>query len=315
MNDMKPVRVALSFMLVFVLSTSVFAQQKIPTSYDELKKTYEALLKDRDNLRVQSRSLLEYKNQVKTAQQQLSQIDNERTLWDLEEQALQTQVKKLQSENEALIEKVAGLQEDHYHLEKEKNTLRKSVSKSKAGYIIVDELNRKIKVQRKEISRLEKKIKSQEKLVAKVEENLVKAEAHEEILRDQVKEIKLKYKKAVAQNKTLEKKINRQPREYAEIARENKVLLKRTALMHYNLGVFYTKNNEYVRAIAEFEKSIELNPGDAQAYFNLGYIYAEHFEDRQKAISNFQKYLRIAKKDDQDIDWVKKYLLFALFPR
>ncbi len=85
-------------------------------------------------------------------------------------------------------------------------------------------------------------------------------------------------------------------KKYIKLARENKILVKRTALMHYNLGVFYTQNKEYNRAVAEFEKAIELNPEDALAHFNLGFIYAEHFENRPKAIERFNQYLKLAKK-------------------
>jgi len=31
--------------------------------------------------------------------------------------------------------------------------------------------------------------------------------------------------------------------------------------------------------------------------------------DRSQAVEHFQHYLRNAKKDDRDVDWVKKYLL------
>ena len=79
--------------------------------------------------------------------------------------------------------------------------------------------------------------------------------------------------------------------------------------MHYNLGVFYTQHKEYKRAIAEFEKAIELNPDDPYAHFNLGYIYAEYLVDRSKAVEHFRHYLRLADKSDKDIDWVKKYIL------
>ena len=86
-------------------------------------------------------------------------------------------------------------------------------------------------------------------------------------------------------------------------------MIKQTAATHYNLGVFYTKNKEYSRAIAEFEKAIELVPDDAYSHFNLGYIYAEHIVNRTRAIEHFRFYLRHAKKDDKDIDWVRKYVL------
>jgi tetratricopeptide (TPR) repeat protein len=79
--------------------------------------------------------------------------------------------------------------------------------------------------------------------------------------------------------------------------------------MHYNLGVFYMREKNYPRAIAEFEKALELTPDDAYAHFNLGYIYAEYVVNRPKAIEHFRNYLRLAKKGDKDVDWVKKYII------
>ncbi|MBU2221078.1 MAG: tetratricopeptide repeat protein, partial [Candidatus Omnitrophica bacterium] len=99
------------------------------------------------------------------------------------------------------------------------------------------------------------------------------------------------------------------PAKFAELARENKVLIKETALMHYNLGVFYTQSKEFSRATAEFEKAIELNPDDPYSHYNLGYIYAEYLGNRPKAIENFRKFLKLAKAEDKDVDWVKKYIL------
>jgi tetratricopeptide (TPR) repeat protein len=79
--------------------------------------------------------------------------------------------------------------------------------------------------------------------------------------------------------------------------------------MHYNLGVFYSNRKEYSRAIAEFEKAVELVPDDAAAHFNLGYIYAEQLVNRERAIRHFQQYLRYAKHGDKDADWVKRYIV------
>jgi len=79
--------------------------------------------------------------------------------------------------------------------------------------------------------------------------------------------------------------------------------------MHYNLGVFYSKQKEYSRAVSEFEEAVKLRPDDAYSHFNLGYIYAEYLVNRPKAIEHFRHYLRLAKKDDKDLDWVKKYIL------
>ncbi|MFH1640381.1 MAG: tetratricopeptide repeat protein, partial [Candidatus Omnitrophota bacterium] len=79
--------------------------------------------------------------------------------------------------------------------------------------------------------------------------------------------------------------------------------------MHYNLGVFYTKNKQYSRAVAELEKAVELNPQDAHAHFNLGYIYAEYVENRSRAVEHFRKYINCADSNDKDMDWAKKYIV------
>jgi tetratricopeptide (TPR) repeat protein len=117
------------------------------------------------------------------------------------------------------------------------------------------------------------------------------------------------YSVALQKNKQLEQGLVNEPKKFAELARQNEVLIKRTANTHYNAGVFYMQQKEYSRAASEFEKAIELNPEDAYAHFNLGYIYAEHLVNREKAIEQFRDYLRLAKKDDKDVDWVKSYLL------
>ncbi|MBU4304521.1 MAG: tetratricopeptide repeat protein [Candidatus Omnitrophica bacterium] len=277
--------------------------------YDKLKSDYDVLLRDRNNLQEQAKVLLKYKGEIVTAQQQMSMVEKQRMQWELEKQSFNNQIKKLQNENTMLMDKILLLEAEQAQLQQDRDETRKSVAKAKAGTFVIDDLKFNIKELNREVALGEKKIKKKDKAMEQAEDKAARAEVTAEILRKQLDEIKEKYNKALAQNKTLEKKLERQPREYAEVARENKILLKRTALMHYNLGVFYTKNKDYPRAIAEFEKAVELNPEDSQAYFNLGYIYAEYYEDRQKAIANFQKYLRLAKKDDKDIDWVKKYIL------
>ena len=79
--------------------------------------------------------------------------------------------------------------------------------------------------------------------------------------------------------------------------------------MHYNLGVFYMKQKQYPRSVSEFSKAVELNPQDAYAHFNLGYIYSEYMPNRKKAVEHFKQYLRYVDKNDKDIDWVRKYIV------
>ena len=150
-----------------------------------------------------------------------------------------------------------------------------------------------------------KRLESEEALQAQ----RLKSKADVEIYARQYKELRKKYQQALEVNKKIERKLGEIPKKFIEIARENKLLLKETALMHYNLGVFYTQEKQYKRAIAEFEKALELKPEDAYAYFNLGYIYAEYLVNRPRAIKYFRLYLKLATKEDKDADWVKRYIL------
>lgn len=282
---------------------------KLKQQYDQLQSEFQSLKLDRDNLYAQTGFLLKYKDEVLQAQQTVKAAQDARSQWDTEREALKNQSRILQAEVESLRNQLVNLQTDHLKLEEDYEALRQRLSESKASYILINDLERQVKTEKKEKLRLSRLGKKLEQKISRSEELQVKQAATIEVLQGHIRELKEKYDQALAQNNILEKKLERQPREYAEVARENKVLLKRTALMHYNLGVFYTKSKEYERAIAEFEKAIELNPEDPYAYFNLGYIFSEFLVDRPKAIDNFEKYLRLAKKDDKDIDWVKKYIL------
>jgi tetratricopeptide (TPR) repeat protein len=41
---------------------------------------------------------------------------------------------------------------------------------------------------------------------------------------------------------------------------------------HIELGKFYFLNNKYDEAVFEFKKVLEINPGNAEAYYNIGLI-------------------------------------------
>ena len=66
---------------------------------------------------------------------------------------------------------------------------------------------------------------------------------------------------------------------------------KTFARSHYNLGLIYSVKGEPDMAIAEFERSLKLNPPErlenAEAYLNLGILYAER-GDKERAVFEFQ---------------------------
>jgi len=270
--------------------------------YDKLKKEYDAILADRNNLILQSKFLGEYKNKFSEVEVLAKKAQEEKA-------RLQQDILARDSQLVDLKQKMSDLETANSQLVKDNEGIKKSLEKMTFEYKIVPETRKELTAVKSQNNSFQRSLKQMEANISKLQEGKLNNEAQLEIYRMQIKELKTRYEKALDRNRVLEKKAEQIPRRFAEISRQNKTLLKETALMHYNLGVFYSKNKEYVRAVAEFEKSVELNPDDTASYYNLGYICAEYLVNRPRAIEYFRKFLSLVKTEDKDVDWVKKYIL------
>jgi len=276
-------------------------------------KDYEALVIERDNLLAQAKKLLEYKTRYTDLEAQLkkSQLENDgntQRIKQLETTLAETE-QKYSDDKQGFDVRSKSLEGSVADLQKDNAKLKNSLEKVAIEYKIIPETKKELARLQAEQKDLTQKSNLLDMKVKTLESKGLDKDAQIEVQRSQIKEYKKRYEQAMAKNRIFERKSDQLPVKFAEMARENKVLIKETALMHYNLGVFYTKNKEYSRSIAEFEKAIELNPEDPYSNYNLGYIYAEYQLDRPKAIENFKKYLSLLKTDDKDSDWVKKYIL------
>lgn len=84
-------------------------------------------------------------------------------------------------------------------------------------------------------------------------------------------------------------------------------LKKQEALLHYNLGVSYTKEKSYEMAIDEYEKALSLDPKDADSHYNLAIIYDEYRKNPKRAIEHYKRYLEL-RPDAADVDEVKDWI-------
>jgi Flp pilus assembly protein TadD len=64
---------------------------------------------------------------------------------------------------------------------------------------------------------------------------------------------------------------------------------------HDLLGVIYTDQNNFGKAISEFRKAIDLMPNDANIRYNLGFAYLRAGQT-DRGIENIQKALDISEK-------------------
>ncbi len=299
------------FMCAFL--QGAYPQENIKQEYEKLKKEYQRVSADRDNILAQSKGLLEIKakyaqieSTLKSNQEEKERLQNEFAV--AKEEAAQAR-KNLQDSGLTAQQKINELESDNARLSEERDSLKESIRRLELEYKGLPETRKELGNLRQDNKGLQKKYDSMEQQLMKMKDQQLDKDAQIDVYRKQVGEFKTRYEQSLAKNRALEKRAEKIPGRFAEMARQNKVLIKETALMHYNLGVFYTKNKEYARAIAEFEKSIELNPGDPYAHYNLGFIYAEYSVNRAKAIEQFRKYLSLTKKEDKDTDWVRKYVL------
>ncbi|MDO8748541.1 MAG: tetratricopeptide repeat protein [Candidatus Omnitrophota bacterium] len=290
--------------------------------YATLQKEYDAIIADRDNVLVQTRFLLSQKEKVKEAEAWLEEMKKkgealEKEKIESESKNLKLQEKIADSENkieELISEKGRAVNEkkqleELIARERDKNPILKledEKAKLREELVLVNAGSKQVKLDLKQSQAQVSKLNG-EILKSKQELSASKEQAEES--RHKVESLNRDYAQALNKNRILEEKVVQTPKKFAEIARQNKALIKQASNMHYNLGVFYTKNKEYSRAIAEFEEAVKLRPDDAYCHFNLGYIYAEYLVNRPKAIEHFRHYLRVARKEDKDMDWVKKYII------
>jgi tetratricopeptide (TPR) repeat protein len=281
---------------------------KLQDSHKKLEKEQEELSQDRENIINQMKVLVAESNRAKQLQENL-----ENMVKDV--QAAERDKQDLKEQNANLRKRLDEVGAAKDQLERERTQLLQAIGELR-DKSLVNKLELTNAAFKKENAELANKLSLSQQETVRFKDSLAKAKADldkygKEIkdLKDKVEILNKDYAAALNKNRALEQKVTVVPAKFAEIARQNKVLIRQTANMHYNLGVFYSKQKEYTRAIAEFEKALELTPDDAYIHFNLGYIFAEYLLDRAKAVDHFRQYLRLVKKDDKDIDWVRKYIL------
>ena len=278
-----------------------------------LTQLYGELKADRDNLLTQSKRLLEENRQYTGLKASIEGLNQEKSALTENQEAIKRENAALASSLEELKIHLSALVKEKSRLDTalseandaksaKESTMRTRLEKEYQGRIVqVPQLKAENVKLINQINNLRQDVKILEAASSRYKEENA-------LLESRLVEIEKSNKELSQENLQLVDEARSFPIKFADLARQNKQLINETADIHYNLGVFYVNNKEYKRAIQEFGKTLKLRPEDAQANYNLGYLYAEHLVDRAKAIQYFQKYLTYA-PNATDADWVRKYLL------
>jgi len=101
---------------------------------------------------------------------------------------------------------------------------------------------------------------------------------------------------------------NARPKEALDLSEELVTKFPNDERAHFLLGTNYFGRQEYDRAIAEFQRSIAINPGFSGAYNLLGYGYRniEKYDDAETA---FKKYIELIPNDPNPYDSYAELLM------
>jgi chromosome segregation ATPase len=276
-------------------------------------QTYKNIDADRENLMAQLKRLLQEKTETTNAKEQLDGLTQENTKIQDENELLKQQnaahrsdIEKLKGHIKGILAEQSQMEVQLVNTQAERNTIVEEATQKTASQL--KSLHEKVNSLTKENHEMTKALKAAQKENKTLGKNMTEFKERAAVLHDQLDELEESYTILQKENRHLADQSQEFPKHITDLARQNKRLIEQTADMHYNQGVFYSKNKEFKRAIKEFEKVLDVKPKDPQANYNLGYIYAEHLLDRPKAIAYFKDYLTYA-PDATDADWVRNYIM------
>ena len=294
---------------------------KLEQDLTDLKKKYDELEIDRNNVLSQTRNLLQEKAQWAETQAQVETLKKTNHLFMQQKDKILSDNQKLKTDLSTLLENFDSLKESYQELqakqeaaEKENANLRDLLTKQVEATPEFQVLDREAKRLREENAKLGEIINGLDEKIKKALDRINKDQVREVSLVRQVREQKQTLDALRTQNGTLNKGntelnelINQAPDKIKAMAAQNTALLKETAEMHYNMAVFFTDNKEYDRAEKEYLRALDFQPDNLKVHYNLGYLYAEDLNQQEKAAYHLEKYLQID-PNTKESESIRSYL-------
>lgn len=266
----------------------------------QLTKNLQLVATDRDNLVAQVKHMAQAQQDADTQRQLFEDMfrgsEAERLALLHRLGPLETQQQELVKDREFLINERAALQQSVVALQ---DRVQKRTEEKRLKQQLAD-AEKKRKQLEASLAKNSRTLDQVAKERASIQQDFAKLKQRYEPLQE-------RYAQLLSDNKTLKRKVERLPGDLADLTREHERLIKDLGDTHYNMGVMFSKRRDFPRAAAEFQKAIELKPDDADAYYNLGVIYAEHLPDRGRATTLLRQYLVLSPEGAQ-ANWAQQYI-------
>lgn len=295
---------------------------KLKTDHDALTRKYADLEADRNNVLEQTKTLLAEHSKFSELQEAFEELKRNDQILIGQKDKLLAQSERFKKERDSLIasfEKLKAysekLQSEHKALESQQNSLQKQLVDKVENSPAYRSASAEIKKLKAENAKLSATIKTLEGKLKQALDRLKKLSQRELAMKRQImnsekglKKLKTESAKLQSANRGMNQMVQQVPGKFARIAQENKQLVKETADMHYNLGVFFTQHKNYTMAVKEFERAVALNPDNPKSHYNLGYLYSEELERHPDAMAHFERFLEID-PNAKESEAVRAYLL------
>ena len=140
--------------------------------------------------------------------------------------------------------------------------------------------------------------------------SLKEAQAHAEEQTREVEKLQDQLErlhKEMARTKTEQRKvITREFKDLtAKVATLEDTLKQERALYQYNLGIVYAQAQRYDEALEAYQNSLELDPKNADAHYNLGLLYERVKSQSDRAAWHYRRYLEL-KPQAEDHDEIQQ---------
>ncbi len=301
--------------------TVLVQMRKLEKDHSDLKKKYEDLEVDRNNVLAQTKNLLQEKTKWQEMEGQLENLKKTNHIFMTQKDKILSDNQRLKNEIASMLGSFDSLKESYKELlakqeaaEKENADLRRLLTQQVQSSPEYQVLDREAKRLRDENLKLGETINVLEDRIKKALDRIKKDQTREvslvrqvHVQKQQLDNLRSQNGSLVKGNQDLNLLVNQEPERVQKMAAQNRVLVKETAEMHYNLGVFFTENKQFAQAEKEYLRALDFDPNNLKVHYNLGYLYAEDLEKHDKAMFHLEKFLQLD-PDSKESEAIRSYI-------